>query len=296
MSGNYAMNFLALKLRKFKRMLSVPPGKLVLDVGSGDAPFPRADVICDKYLLDTDRVGGLVIDRPFVVGSITALPFLDKSFDFVYCSHVLEHVDRPATAAMELMRVAKSGYIEVPSEIQEKIRSTPVHKWYVSKENDTLVFKKKDREIFDRALHEAFGKLIEAKDRAYRSFFFRHNYDLLNIEYYWKDEIKVRLNGGLPPEPEGKANAKSVPAEEILRRLSGAFPTGGPRGIRRFVKSLIKNILTKGGRVELLKIIACPVCKNGVVKDGGSTLTCSGCGKKYPVYRGVPVMLEEYSI
>ena len=43
---------------------------------------------------------------------------------------------------------------------------------------------------------------------------------------------------------------------------------------------------------ELLKILACPKCKNGVVinkaKDG---LLCKECGLLYPIKDDIPVML-----
>lgn len=43
---------------------------------------------------------------------------------------------------------------------------------------------------------------------------------------------------------------------------------------------------------ELLKILACPVCKNAVVEEG-DTLVCKICRKAYPVREGIPVMLVE---
>lgn len=43
---------------------------------------------------------------------------------------------------------------------------------------------------------------------------------------------------------------------------------------------------------ELLKILACPVCKNPV-EDKGDALICRVCHKAYPVVEGVPVMLAE---
>ena len=75
------INFLRIKFQKLIKMISLPRNWLVLDVGSGDGPFPRADVLCDKYIFDTDRMSNLVIDRPFVMGDISALPFLDNSFE-----------------------------------------------------------------------------------------------------------------------------------------------------------------------------------------------------------------------
>jgi len=43
---------------------------------------------------------------------------------------------------------------------------------------------------------------------------------------------------------------------------------------------------------ELLKILACPACKADVeLKD--NKICCAGCGKKYPIRDGIPVMLIE---
>ncbi len=41
---------------------------------------------------------------------------------------------------------------------------------------------------------------------------------------------------------------------------------------------------------ELLDILACPVCKADV-KEEGDRIVCTGCGKRYPIKDGIPVML-----
>lgn len=45
---------------------------------------------------------------------------------------------------------------------------------------------------------------------------------------------------------------------------------------------------------ELLKILACPVCKTPVelVKDGGA-LKCGQCHRVYPIRDDIPVMLVD---
>jgi SAM-dependent methyltransferase len=53
------------------------------------------------------------------VGSVTALPFSDKSFDLTLCNHVIEHVAGPEAAAHELARVLRPGgvaLVGVPNE------------------------------------------------------------------------------------------------------------------------------------------------------------------------------------
>ena len=54
-------------------------------------------------------------DLRVVTGSAEALPFDDKSFDVVACSHTLEHLLEPSRAVAELKRVAsKVLYVAVP--------------------------------------------------------------------------------------------------------------------------------------------------------------------------------------
>lgn len=43
---------------------------------------------------------------------------------------------------------------------------------------------------------------------------------------------------------------------------------------------------------ELLEILVCPSCRSAVAEDdGGAVLACSGCGFRYPVRDGIPIML-----
>ena len=46
-------------------------------------------------------------------------PFEDGQFDFVTCAHTLEDVRDPIWVCHELIRVARAGYIEVPSRLEE---------------------------------------------------------------------------------------------------------------------------------------------------------------------------------
>jgi uncharacterized protein len=45
---------------------------------------------------------------------------------------------------------------------------------------------------------------------------------------------------------------------------------------------------------ELLDILACPSCRAAVAEEGDE-LACKGCGRRYPVRDGIPVMLVEES-
>lgn len=45
---------------------------------------------------------------------------------------------------------------------------------------------------------------------------------------------------------------------------------------------------------ELLSILVCPVCKEGLyLDDSGSFLNCDACRLQYPVENDIPVMLVD---
>jgi len=119
----------------------------VLDVGSGHRPHPRANILVDRFLSeDSDRSGqsiSIPAGKTLIIADGCALPFRDKAFDFVICSHVAEHVNDPKNLCSGLSRVAYRGYLETPSELAERLRPQPFHRWFVSFHNNVLVFKKK---------------------------------------------------------------------------------------------------------------------------------------------------------
>ena len=110
----------------------------VLDLGSGHNPHPRANVIVDRYLEDTEEVAGrsgrAVVrsaNQALVVADGSALPFADASFDFVICSHVVEHVTEIDAFCSELNRIGVRGFIETPGKYAEYLRHPRYHVWFV---------------------------------------------------------------------------------------------------------------------------------------------------------------------
>lgn len=122
---------------------------MILDAGSGYHSNPRAGILLDKYLQgdSTSRMtGSLQIRRGQVMicGDIEDMPFKDKSFDVIFCSEVLEHVDNPEKACAELVRVGKSGIVTAPNETMErrryKRREKLYHIWLVKQRGTHLDF------------------------------------------------------------------------------------------------------------------------------------------------------------
>ena len=118
---------MAWALRRFHT--PVDKQALVLEVGAGGNPYPRANVLLDAYEATRERHWApLVADRPTVLGFVEKLPFKDHAFDFVIAAHVLEHSTDPEKFLAELQRVAKAGYIEVPDAFMERINPYKDHR------------------------------------------------------------------------------------------------------------------------------------------------------------------------
>lgn len=170
---------------------NISPGEKVLDIGSGGEPFPYATHLVDKYPKETHhRYNKLKTNNlPFTQADIENLPFGDKEFDFVYCAHVLEHINIPAKACDEIMRVGKRGYIEVPtrmSDIMCNFTKLPdFHRWYINVVGNSLIFveysdyEKRntgDLEFFNMA-HSRFNNPIRKM--------YRKNKDLFSNMFLW---------------------------------------------------------------------------------------------------------------
>ncbi len=115
----------------------------VLDVGSGQAPHPRADVLLEKYLEDDRHRSGDGVDRSdprLVIGDAQAMPFADASFDYIIASHIAEHVDDPVALARELSRVGRAGYLETPGWLADILLREEFHIWRVHRRGDRLEF------------------------------------------------------------------------------------------------------------------------------------------------------------
>lgn len=115
-----------------KRILELlPDDALVLDVGGWAVPFPRADWMLDlapyetrgEWGYDGDPARERFTADTWVQRDICdrePWPFADDQFDFAICSHTLEDLRDPVWVCSELARVARAGYVEVPSRLEEQ--------------------------------------------------------------------------------------------------------------------------------------------------------------------------------
>jgi SAM-dependent methyltransferase len=173
----------------------IKPGEKVLDIGSGAYPFPYATHLADLYEGGTThRTEPLVrTDLPFEVCDIERLPYKDQEFEFVYCSHVLEHVKDPARACEEIMRVGRRGYIETPTRASDImlnfIRLQEHHRWHINLLGNTLIFLEwTDNERRDTGINTFYVLLHSKYHNAFQDLVHRHR-DLFVNMLQWEERF-----------------------------------------------------------------------------------------------------------
>ena len=161
-------------------MKALPPwrrpwlARRILDIGAGHNPFHDATHVVELDIKEGRERGGnqLIVPRSakLIVGNVKALPFRAGSFDYVYASHVLEHVNSPDFACQEIQRVGSAGYVETPSPLLEQGLALQdldsaehwTHKWFVFAPNkDLLVFEPKTRQEVARFCSCSDGQFMQ---------------------------------------------------------------------------------------------------------------------------------------
>ena len=253
-----------------RRRIAIPvdQASLVLDVGSGDKPHWRADVLLDRF--PGHEHGGqrsgassARVDRPLFDADAADMPFADKVFDYVICSHVLEHVERPAAVVAELARVAKAGYIEVPEAASAKIVDFPSHLWWVTLDAGVLVFTAKSQPYFDADIDRY---LTDSGMRQPLADLLDKHLDHRVIELPWTDTIICRVVGSPTADlviAAQEADAHHRGSETIAGRALTAVFTAPLRGQKHrnpiFYDDIVKPQLRTGTGEPLSARIYRPV-------------------------------------
>ena len=113
---------------KSQNIFDVTDGKTfenVLDCGAGEGSVLKyldsADFCQNLYAIEIsssgiEKIEGLNLTKLREIKKFDgySIPFPDKYFDLVYCTHVIEHVEHPRLLLREIKRVSKSQVFEVP--------------------------------------------------------------------------------------------------------------------------------------------------------------------------------------
>ena len=180
--------------------IDVPDGWKVLDVGSGHSPHPRASVCLNPDDDDMHRGYGrsIVKDGRFIVGVAEDIPFPDKHFDFVYCNHVIEHVDHPGKVIDEMVRVGKRGFFELPSYLCEVLlgdggKTNHAHRWYSLEIEGVIHFWKiRTHMPFGSYYHEHFYK----RDEIFKTLFSRKDFLYTARSWVGSKPVKWKIHRG----------------------------------------------------------------------------------------------------
>lgn len=116
-----------------ERIRAIGPRDRVLEIGPGSKPHRRSDVLLEHSFDDETALrqrGGtppLKTSKEIVFYDGKDFPFKDKEFDYVICSHVIEHVTDVEKFCSEMFRVATKGYLEFPTVYYEYLYNFSVH-------------------------------------------------------------------------------------------------------------------------------------------------------------------------
>ena len=183
----------------------IGPEDKVLDIGSGHSPFPHATHLADIALTNNSygRAGApfkYIDGKPVFECDVENLLFRDKEFDFVYCSHVLEHTINPEKACNELMRIAKRGYIETPTFAKEIwLNSAKIsnHKWGIENINNKLIFfeytHKEIEGLGNSILLNMHCSPQTAREKAFSALIYLKA-NVINTMLLWEDSFKYEVH------------------------------------------------------------------------------------------------------
>lgn len=170
--------------RWVSRLLEERKYPAVLDYGCGQAAVEFATHACD--IVDHSSFyanKGIAFSVSSDLSS-----FHDSQFDFIFTSHIAEHIDNPEDFCRELMRVGKAGYIEVPSPLFDNLiyGNRNAHKWWVEFSDDT------GKLIFSPQMN-ILNECISPREN---NMFYRYFRRSIVTELYWEDsfEFEVRKN------------------------------------------------------------------------------------------------------
>ncbi|MBK7920617.1 MAG: methyltransferase domain-containing protein [Candidatus Promineifilaceae bacterium] len=282
--------------------LHIPPDALVLDVGSGHKPHPRADVLCDKFLDDNAERGfDLVVDRPLVAGDVQNLPFRSDAFDFIITRHILEHVESPDAFFTEIQRVAPAGYIETPTIIWEHLHPVRTyHHWLLVMLDDTIHMTPKPAEMHTSVMGLTMEEM--GQNSLEYGLMIKAYKDLFYLRRQWQRPLTYQLH----PSPETAPPWLSQPWSGDMARRWIPPRAAGPKiiGLAQTLTETAVYLLTQPLNrrrnhralrqrqqqqpVQLANLLQCPTCHATDITLANQTANCSRCGWQTAVLLPTP--------
>ena len=233
----------------------------ILDLGCGTDKV-RSAIGMDRVILPAVDVVGNLADPRF--------PFADNVFDEIYLNDVIEHLPDTIATMEAVYRVAKPD-----SKVFIRVVNWNCH--YTAMDPTHL-------KAFTQNTFDFFGK-------HHRTYYSHARFDVLKCGLQYNVDVERRLR-----------------SKKLLRFLS-RYLCNVLEGLNFELKTLKTNPearLAAEDDGSLQSILRCPNCASLRVRGSGpatgrllsvndSWLACQeiGCQRKYPVYRGVPILLAK---
>jgi Methyltransferase domain len=221
-----------------ERVKSVGSQDRVLEVGPGATPHPLSQIFLERNFSESEAfkqrgsLPAIELKKPVVFFDGGSFPFRDKEFDYVICSHVLEHVDDVPSFVAELTRVASRGYLEFPTIHYEYLYSFNHHLNLLYYQNDELLWLQKiDTRLIDFSPVQQFFRatLTAGYDEV-----IRYQKDSFFQGFEWFDSVPVRQVDDL---------TKLVPPlVEVRPRREFARPSTGVELARELFRRSVRRI------------------------------------------------------
>src|SRR5271170_3001963 len=234
-------------------MSQLPASAVVLDIGGWAHPFNRANYVMDSEPYETrgyyNRTFAKANPLPPLGGTReyftpetwikrdicdkTPYPFADKSIDLVICSHTLEDIRDPLWVCSEMIRIAKAGYVEVPSRLWESCRGhvpgiagLSHHRWLIEINDNALHFLQKFHIIHNWRYSLPAGTLKEMSDQEkVRWLFWQESFEFSEVTLHGDAQAEelVRFVDSVRPYPPTLllANTAWQNINQLWRRAIG---------------------------------------------------------------------------
>ncbi|MGI8945724.1 MAG: class I SAM-dependent methyltransferase [Thermoleophilaceae bacterium] len=221
----------------------------VLDVGGWARPLARADWVLDLMPYESRGMlghdGDAAAERFDRDTWVTCdlcdrepWPFEDDRFDFAVCSHTLEDLRDPLWVCSELRRVARAGYIEVPSRLEEQAWNVQGpwvgwghHHWLIDITGQAISFVFKPHILGGlpgSAFPAGFADALPAAERL-QMLWWENSFDFGERLFYEPSELNRYLTGFVdanlhraPRVGPARARRASGLPRRLLTRLRGA--------------------------------------------------------------------------
>lgn len=163
--------------------------EFIADFGCGHYPNRHANILIDNLDTHDEQRGGLQVTqnqykKKFYNINLNTFPypFPDKYFDFLICSHVLEHLNDPVRTCHEFSRIAKAGYIEVPYYCADVFieNNNNIHNWLCAFNQEHRIIR-----FFPRK------KWLTQIPPQKINIFMRFILQLNNQSVLWRDEVQA---------------------------------------------------------------------------------------------------------